>query len=290
MKFSLKLFSGRLPKRRGHGSYSQGSIIQMNLVIEKKILPFMDSVKTDYSKTSSVIESGIAYLKNRIESENFNSNNTRKEKSILQSWIVFNYNVNPKLLELRFSEIKLPELGTDKTEKAKDFELLSVCMEKIKNPKHRLFLRFAYYSACRVSEFLFLRVRDAKESRNGKEILFIIKSKGNRERVLRCSKELFNEIINTFKSDSKENRKGFLFWNPKSGKKTFSRQFIYLITKQNGNFSPHQLRHSRGTHLVEQGIPINEVSELLGHSSIITTAKYYLHNKITTESLQKRTL
>lgn len=284
-----RLFSGRLPKRRGQGVYSEGSLEQMNLVLQKNILPFMDSRRTDFSSLQSVIESGIAYLKSRIESEDFSSNNTRKEKSILQSWIVFNYNANPKLLELRFSEIRLPELGTDKTEKAKDFERLSESLESISNPRHRLFIKFAYYSGCRVSEMLNAR-RTGQESRDGKEILFILKGKGNKERILRCSKELYSEIVSAFQSDSKSNRKGYLFWNPKSKTGKFSRQFIYLITKQSGNFSPHQLRHSRGTHLVEQGIAVNEVSEFLGHTSIITTAKYYLHSKVKTESLQKRTL
>ena len=45
----------------------------------------------------------------------------------------------------------------------------------------------------------------------------------------------------------------------------------------------HQFRHSYATYLISNGIPINTVSKLLGHSSVDTTAKIYIHQDLTQE-------
>jgi len=40
------------------------------------------------------------------------------------------------------------------------------------------------------------------------------------------------------------------------------------------NITPHSLRHSYATHLIESGVALNEVKNILGHSNILTTARY----------------
>ena len=262
----------------------------MNSKLQKNFFPYFDLMRVDYKNEKQVLETGKEYLSNLLEKGETESNTIRNEKSILASWLVFNYSMNPKRVELELSEIKIPEMKTDKTEKAKEYDFLSSSLEGLKNKKHKLIIQFAYYSASRVSELLSIRLKDKSVSRDNKEIHFTVIGKGNKERVLRCSIEMYESILKEFNSESKDNKNKFLFWNPKSKSGKFSRQFIYLLTKQVGNYTPHQLRHSRATDLVENGTPINEVSELLGHASVNTTQKFYLHNKIKSETLQRKVL
>ena len=69
----------------------------------------------------------------------------------------------------------------------------------------------------------------------------------------------------------------FLFLDNKG--KPVTRQKVYQIIKKQGELinkkiSPHTLRHSFATHLLENGADLRVVQELLGHSSIVTTQLY----------------
>ena len=287
-QIAIRLFPSNYPKRRGQGTYSLGSIDQMNLVIEKNFFPYFLEQGVNLQDKVQVLNTGKNYLKAIYENGDYS--NLRKEKSFFASWLCMSYQMNAERVRLELSEIKIPEVGTKKTEKSKSLLNLHDSINKMKNEKQKLFIRFAYYSACRVTELVSLKMKHGFQSEDKEEMIFETKGKGNKGIVLRCSIELYEEIVKAFNSNSKENTKGFLFWNPKSKSQKFSRQYIHLITSEKLNVNPHRLRHSRATHLVEKGTPINEVSDLLNHSSVNTTTKYYLHNKINSKTLKENTL
>ena len=287
-QISYKPFPSNYPKRRGQGTYSKNSLTQMNGVLQETIFPYFQSHNVNLQDLNQILAVSRDFLNARLEDQGYNT--VKKEKSFLQSWIVYTFQVNPKRIELELSEIKIPEIGTDKTDKTENFKDLQDSISSIKNERQRLFIRFAYYSACRVSELVNLKVKEGKKSKDGKEILFTTKGKGNKGIVLRCPIETYEEILKAFNSNSKENKKGILFFNPKSKSNKFSRQYLHLVTSEKANVNPHKLRHSRATHLIEEGAYINEVSELLNHSSVNTTTKYYLHNKIKSETLMRKIL
>ncbi len=78
----------------------------------------------------------------------------------------------------------------------------------------------------------------------------------------------------------KKHKKGsYVFHSQRTEKLSYST--VYKIFKNIDNYkiSPHTLRHSFATRIIEKGVPLNYVSELLGHSNINTTLAYIHSNK-----------
>jgi len=111
--------------------------------------------------------------------------------------------------------------------------------------------------------------------------------KGNKERILPVSKEL-NQLMQQYVADkgstfeTADNE--VLLVNDK-GKKLYPKYIYNVVNKYLGAVttidkkSPHVLRHTFATHLMNNGADINAVKELLGHSSLAAT-QIYTHNTI----------
>jgi integrase/recombinase XerC len=124
-----------------------------------------------------------------------------------------------------------------------------------------------YTLGLRISELSSLKLQDISSS------WIRVLGKGNKQRdvpLLQTTKQLIDEYIN------KTNPKNFLF-EKKSGKLS-ENSLRYIINKVFQRIAikvtPHQLRHSYATELLNNGAPIVDVSELLGHSSMATTQIY----------------
>jgi integrase/recombinase XerC len=111
--------------------------------------------------------------------------------------------------------------------------------------------------------------------------------KGNKERVLPVNKEIM-DLLQEYMSAKTSLPPGFdsvyLLVNDK-GKKMYPK-YVYNIVKRYlsavttiDKKSPHVLRHTFATHLMNNGADLNAVKELLGHSSLAAT-QVYTHNTI----------
>ena len=136
-----------------------------------------------------------------------------------------------------------------------------------------------YSAGLRVSELINLE----KRSINFEEKLITIKGKGNKERFVPLN-YIALEYLNNYLSQNKNNKvfskSKYLFINKKDGK-PLTRQYFFVelnkYAKRAGidkKISPHTLRHSFATHLLENGADLRVVQELLGHSKIETTQIY----------------
>jgi len=134
-------------------------------------------------------------------------------------------------------------------------------------PLERLVLVMLYTLGLRISELSSLKLDDIQE-----EWVRVL-GKGNKQRdipLLQSTKLLIDEYLEI------NSAKIFLF--EKNGEKLSENSLRYMVNKVFKRVSlkvtPHQLRHSYATSLLNSGAPIVDVSELLGHSSMATTQIY----------------
>jgi len=142
-------------------------------------------------------------------------------------------------------------------------------VEALKNAhlREKLVVIMLYTLGLRVSELASLEVANIE-----KDWIRVL-GKGNKDRdipLLASTKSLIDEYLST------NNAKRFLF--EKNGEKLSENSLRYMVNKVFRSISlkvtPHQLRHSYATSLLNSGAPIVDVSELLGHSSMATTQIY----------------
>ena len=151
-----------------------------------------------------------------------------------------------------------------------------------------LLLELLYATGVRVSELTNIKVKDIDLS--SKSILIL--GKGNKERIVTYG-EYCEEILKRYLSDGyvrlNLKREEHLFLN-KNGDKLTERGVRYILdqiikkTSLNKNISPHMIRHSFATHLLNEGCDLTTVQKLLGHESIKAT-QIYTH--VTTDRLKE---
>ena len=151
-----------------------------------------------------------------------------------------------------------------------------------------LLLEMLYATGCRVGELVSIKVKDIDFNRRN----ILIVGKGNKERYLNYG-EYCEDILNKYLIDGyislNKNNSDYLFLNNNGGVLTERgvRFILDKIIKQTGinkNISPHMIRHSFATHLLNEGCDLLTVQKLLGHESVKAT-QIYTH--VTTDRLKE---
>lgn len=145
--------------------------------------------------------------------------------------------------------------------------------------RNRCMLEMLYSCGLRVSELTKLNISDLFFEKG----LIRVLGKGDKLRwvpVANVTQELITEYVKSQRE--KQPKKGFedrVFLNNRG--KELTRNMVFTIVKNaavfaaiNKNISPHTLRHSFATHLVENGADIQLVQHMMGHASITTTERY----------------
>lgn len=162
-----------------------------------------------------------------------------------------------------------------------DAMIAAIPVEKNESLRNHAIIETLYGSGLRVSELV-----DARISRlDLNENLMIVEGKGNKERLVPVSpvaSSLLEEWLRQRNlMDVKPEGKDIIFLNRRG--RPLTRVMIFHIIKElaslagiKKNVSPHTLRHSFATHLLEGGANLRAIQEMLGHESISTT-ELYLH-------------
>jgi len=144
--------------------------------------------------------------------------------------------------------------------------------------RDRAILELMYSTGTRVSEVVQLDLDEVNDSG-----LLRVRGKGSKERIVPvgtfAARSLDAYLIRSRPSLVGPKAERALFLNRRGGR--LSRQSIWEIIQRSGEtcgveVSPHSLRHSFATHLIEGGADVRVVQELLGHASVATTQIYTL--------------
>jgi integrase/recombinase XerD len=157
--------------------------------------------------------------------------------------------------------------------------LKQVDQTKPLGPRNAALLELIYGSGLRVSELLDIKMEDIHLNQS----YLMVKGKGDKERMVPISDmsviALRNYIVKSRESLLKEQKTQFLFLNQKGIR--LSRQGFFKLLKKlaadanvKTECSPHTLRHSFATHLLENGMDLRTLQSLLGHEDISTTQIY----------------
>lgn len=147
-------------------------------------------------------------------------------------------------------------------------------LSALENRKSKLMISLMYACGMRVSEITNLKNSDINLAEN---IGYVRQGKGKKDRIFNIPRFLARELKKQIEKQKKENKE-YLFTGPNG--KLSSRNLQKIISKAAGkagiekSVHPHTLRHSFATHLLESGVDIRMIQELLGHSDLSTTQIY----------------
>lgn len=203
-----------------------------------------------------------AFYKFLLRSRQIEANPLQKHKSLKTE----------KKVQVPFSEKELNDV-VEKVDYPDDFEGL----------RNRLVVELFYTTGIRRAELINLRLTNFDAAGKTLKVL----GKRNKERVLPllgCTVDIINQYLTKRKELSVIANPEVLILNNRGNKLTES--FVYRlincyfsVVSGKVKKSPHVLRHTFATHLLNNGADLNSVKELLGHSSLAST-QVYTHNSL----------
>ena len=241
-------------------------------------LEFCTNNKIDYKTIS--YKQARNYINYLYEERNDKSSTISRKISALRTFYRF---LESKDIEnYSFSLLKLPKKGK-RLPKFFEYNELEELFDvpDTNDPlgqRDRLILELLYASGMRVSELVSIKINDISFGSKTIKIL----GKGNKERITYYN-DITNKYLKKYINDGRKklniNNIDYLFLNYKGGHLTtrgVEKILDKIIAKTaiNKHITPHMLRHSFATHLLNEGCDLLSVQELLGHASLSATNIY----------------
>ncbi len=234
------------------------------------------------------VRSWLAHLKDR----GLSAKSINRKISCLKSF--FKYYLKTGVIESTpMAKVISPRVGrrlpvfVKEEDTGKLIETLNRSAEDWKSLNAKMLITIFYATGMRLSELLNLKEKQVDMNKEQIKVL----GKGNKERIIpvsggliRLIRDYREEKIKKFpdQDDPAGEESGYLLLTEK-GKKIYPRYAWSLVntylglTSTVGKKSPHVLRHTFATHLMNNGASLNAVKELLGHGSLAATQVYTHH-------------
>jgi integrase/recombinase XerD len=260
-------------KLRGFSNQTIKAYIYHN----QKFLDFVNSQKTNPEYQKSLLSKGLKRTPEDITNADLRAylafllgDKGLSPASVNLSISALRFNYREVLEKDIFKGIKNP-----KPEKKLPVVLtkdeIKQMLEVTKNKKHKLLIELLYSTGLRVSEAVNIRVKDINLD---EKIAFVKYGKGKKERFVKLS----NRFIIHFKSYIKKKKGSYLFSYKKKPISTRQAQRIVKNAALNAQIKKkvfcHALRSSFATHLLDSGVDIRVIQEILGHENLSTTQRY----------------
>ena len=233
-------------------------------------------------RTNRVCKNYISYL----SSQNLASTSISRKLSSLRSFYDFLIKSNTGVTVNYFDEVEAPKAPKRLPKMIKESEiemLFNVCDQNTPlGLRNYCILEVLYGCGLRVSELCGLEIKDIDFT----EHTIVVHGKGSKDRVVIMFEDMANDLrryISTYRVDllylSKDQENRHVFLN-KNGTTLTTRGVRVILNKlisdcgETFHLSPHMLRHSFATALLNNGADLRSVQELLGHENLSTTQIY----------------
>lgn len=176
-----------------------------------------------------------------------------------------------EVLKKDFSDIPLPK-REKKLPEVLTKEEVKKLIDKADTKKSKLIISMLYSSGLRVSELVNLKVADVNFS---EKTGWVRRGKGSKDRIFALSESLANDVKDYL--EKKNDQRVYIFSEEKPLTTRNVQKILQRAKRVSGiskKATPHSLRHSFATHLLEQGTDIRIIQTMLGHSSLSTTQVY----------------
>lgn len=257
-------------------NYSDKTIINYELDLKD----YFNFLKVECLDYKDITYNDLMPLFKHFETNKLTNKSIRRHISSIKGF--YKYLVNNEIVNSNpFIYVNLPKKEQKLPRYLTLSEMLSI-FDKMEiktnyNLRDRLILELMYATGVRVSEVINIKVYDIDFYNNSIKVL----GKGSKERIVYYNEvvgDLLSKYMSIYDSLNKKNLE-YLFLNQKGDKLT-TKGISYIINQVikkisfNKHITPHMLRHTFATHLLNNGCSVTTVQELLGHSSIGTTGIY----------------
>ena len=264
-------------------SYEKGLSKNTQLSYKNDLLKFINYLyQKNFANFNSLKRNDIRDYLFKLKSDGLKSSSIARQIISIKKF--FEYLLNEGLIsEDPSALINSPKKWKTipETLSVNEVSLLLSYVSNIKKYRHafrdKVIIELAYACGLRVSEIVNLQIN----SIYFEESYIQVTGKGQKDRLIPVNKttlSMIDEYINTERTKFSSNS-NFLFIS--QHKKPLTRQRIWQIIKLHirnagiiKNVSPHTLRHSFATHILENGGSLRAIQEMLGHSNISTTEIY----------------
>src|SRR5277367_2992035 len=249
---------------------------------ERDLTQFAEYLESENSTLATAAQACVAGFLDHLRKHSVESRSAARKLSCLRGfyrWLLLDKRIrhDPTVNLESLSTWKVLPKSLAESEVASMMERASLAADHPQadstNLRDRAILELLYAGGLRVSELTNLRVEDLSLDEGRIRLL----GKGDKERVVPLGEPAIRALADYLASRrAKSNRKpsdSWLFLSERG--KQLTRQWIWhLVKASDSTASPHKLRHSCATHMVEHGADLRSVQIMLGHSDIATTQVY----------------